>query len=549
MQLSIHPHIKNCWPLGGIVITGSTPGQWLRVLNQLELASTNLTLYPLPGAHPHSVAGCLVPMSAQQLSCLPSGAWQYYQVVSNHLFIAANATLFPFLTPPEAHKLFSAQLHFAHPHFGWVVLPDPMPVSALFSVPQMAAGRVTKPHIPAPIPEAVTAFMIVPVAPEEAIEQLMSSHPQERMPHKPLNWAEKIRLALYELFSSPMKKVAGQTSLLKKVTEDHESLLERNQAVADKLLKMLRDNPAEALKYAIPIGKDDALPRGNISVGSLDLSKIWSSFSLFQSSGSAGGIVVLGDRHYQLMKQYQESAKHLEKQGAYQDAAFVYLKLLNRPADAAAVLERGNLYAEAAAVYLHHAKNKEKAALCYEKANMIEAAANIYKELHQYEKVGDMYASVGQTDLANTWYNEAANEHLKKAAYLPAALIVQHKMGNASLAQYVLLDGWNKASNPTPCLQHYFNNIADDKMMMEALDEVVSGLPNVTKAGQMIDVLVDQYKTRASLAEPIADIAIAVIARYTAQDASLLAMLRHFTPNDPELIKDAVRYKTMRGAK
>jgi tetratricopeptide (TPR) repeat protein len=249
------------------------------------------------------------------------------------------------------------------------------------------------------------------------------------------------------------------------------------------------------------------------------------------------------------MQQYTETAQRLEKQGACQDAAFVYLKLLNKPKEAAAVLERGRLFAEAAAIYLHHAKDREKAALCYEKAGMTETAVALYKELQQYEKAGDMYASMGQKDMANTWYNEAVNEQLRKAGYLQAALIVQHKIGNSELAQHLLLRGWNESVNPTPCLQAYFTNITDEKLLMTSVNEVAEQLSNPARASHFIQVLITQYETRPQLAEPISDVVYAVVAQNVVSEPSLVASLRNFAPTDPELIKDAIRYKTMRGKK
>ena len=58
--------------------------------------------------------------------------------------------------------------------------------------------------------------------------------------------------------------------------KDYENLAERNQNQLDKLLKMLNDNPEEALKYAIPLDPNNSSRGG--AQGGFTLNKRWGAF-------------------------------------------------------------------------------------------------------------------------------------------------------------------------------------------------------------------------------------------------------------------------------
>lgn len=61
--------------------------------------------------------------------------------------------------------------------------------------------------------------------------------------------------------------------------QDYEDLERRNQKLVDKFLDLLRNNPAEALKYAIPLDENGSVRGGNNS--SFTLSRRWFDFLYF----------------------------------------------------------------------------------------------------------------------------------------------------------------------------------------------------------------------------------------------------------------------------
>ena len=99
--------------------------------------------------------------------------------------------------------------------------------------------------------------------------------------------------------------------------QDFEKLQERNKKEVDKLLDLMKNNPEEALRFAIPLDEHGYM-RGK-SMSQFKMQDRGIDFSLFGSlnlGGSGGGGVDLGEEYFRIRKQYESSAQELRDRGS-----------------------------------------------------------------------------------------------------------------------------------------------------------------------------------------------------------------------------------------
>jgi tetratricopeptide (TPR) repeat protein len=251
-------------------------------------------------------------------------------------------------------------------------------------------------------------------------------------------------------------------------------LKERNESETNRLIDLLKKNPSDALKYAIPISDTS---RGiSDEKSALQLRTIWNNFSLFgnhtHSRGSGGSISIENESLLRLQNQYSETAIRFIKNKEFEKAAFVYLKLLKDYVSAAKVLEDAKMYSEAASIYLKYCKNEQKAAQCYEKGKMTLQAIELYEKNGDYEKVGDLYMFLQKKDLAFSFYQKVINYYIQNRQYVKASLLARHKMNDNTAAQVHLLTGWRNNNDAFNCINNYFANIKDPFLLEKAIKEV-----------------------------------------------------------------------------
>jgi hypothetical protein len=564
MELRIKPSNKNTWPLVGILIRGGTPAQWLLAMQEMGISLQSATVFPLPGTTANSVWGCLVATTVA-LEKTRIGKNEGCQLVHDLLYIPELSAVFPALTRAEPDQLFLSQKHIFHPDFGWVELSEPVDWAEMIRLPEVKEMSVRVPELPVFIPEKILTFQITPVSPEEVLESMDKEMTEQRksLRETSLNMLEKARLSFYKLlFSSGkgegtvQKNIAGllgkfpsvTPELVQKWQQDFEDLEKRNQKNVDRLLDMFKNNPDEALKYAIPLDQGGA-SRGPSSGGvELDWAKRWLNFDLFGNSNTGGttggGAAVVADDDYQrLQAQYHQSAKELMDKEEYYKAAFIYLKLLKSYGIAAAVLEKGKYYKEAAAIYLKHEQNKPKAAECYEKGFMYKEAIDIYKELEDHEKVGDLYVLTNKRKEANRYYEKVVDKYRVGKQYVKAALIYKNKIGDASLGQSMLLEGWKSNADAYNCLNNYFSNIPEEKDLKTAIETVYAGQVNAANRATFLLILQQVFDKNDGLTAPIRAIAHEIIVEEIPTNFAIVSDLKHFQPKDKMVGKDALRFR------
>lgn len=573
MELRLKPSERNQYELKGILIKGDSVKTWLLELQRMKLDYRQVSLYPVPGSAPNTLWACLV-LFRQAPDPALIGKNEWCQQLSSSFFIAERSQVFPAMTVPEMEQLFKDAVWLMHPETGLVALTEVLPLKQLLVLPEKAPVDPVTP-MQSFIPSEIKSFQLAPVKAEEALQKLEESFPKtEKMEDKPLSLLEKARLSFYKaLFTKPglTGKSAGESdpetpreesafgNLVNFITQpfmkggkdfsdrvepDLEELQRRNQKQIDKLLDMLKNNPEEALKYAIPLDQEGS-SRGT-NKGSLDLSQRRTDFSLFSNSGriggGGGGSVDIGEHFYTLEQQYRQTAEQLIRDGNFEKAAFIYMKLLKLPRVAAQTLEEGKYYADAASIYLKFANDKHKAAECYEKGNLHANAIELYKELKNYEHVGDLYILMNQKKEAEKYYEITADNLIQSNQYISASTVYRNKMGDAPRANNLLLKGWRENKDGAGCLKVYFTQVPDPDKLGEELQQLYQHDVNKSNQLQFLQVLKSDSLKLPELEEQKREMAFEIIADGIHHNPSLVKELHFFNPENKGLPKDTSRF-------
>lgn len=575
MELKLKPSDKNLFPLGAILIKGSSVAAWLSEMQSMKLQLAAVTVYPLPGLAANAVWGCLVTGRFEKNRIDP-GRNVFCQSIFNQLYIPDRSVLYPTLSAEEITKLFHGKPHFLHPEIGLVELEEAVNWDGVVQMPEMVSMQVQLP-VPTPfIPSQIKTFQVKALTPEEALQSFEGANfpSGQKFKDKPLNPFEKAKLFLYrQLFSKGNKEGEGgdakateskpflshleklrkwlsgkESNWTSKLQEDFEQLEKRNQKHLDRLLDMLKKDPAEALKYALPLD-NEGTGRGGFG-GSFNLEKRWLNFSLFENFGGFGGgggtAVLSGDAYSRLHQQYTEAAQALIKQKDYRKAAFVYLKLLKNPYQAAQTLEQGHLYSEAAAVYLKHNNNKVKAAECFEKGAIYSSAIDLHKEMGNDEKVGDLYLLLHKKKEAFVHYRKVVDAYTVNHQYLKAALLFRNKMEDEAEAQQTLLQGWRLNRDAFNCLNNYFAGFRDAKQLGEQMQAIYQKELTTANRENFLRVLQHEYGKHSEHTQLIRDMAYEIVAEEAKKNPSIVSELKTFNKNDKQLVKDTLRFKVNR---
>jgi hypothetical protein len=329
-----------------------------------------------------------------------------------------------------------------------------------------------------------------------------------------------------------------------------DALEQKRQNEIERLLRLFRDNPAEALKYAIPL--DSPYQNRGTAPPSAQLGVRDPSFSLSRlGGGSSTDVWDLGPYQYDLRRQYLAAAQAELTAGHYQQAAYIHAHLLGDYRAAANVLEQGGLFREAAALHQDHLNNAVSAAQCLERGGLLLEAAELFATLGQHEKTGDLYNQLTQPALAKRHYEVAVDQRLANEDRPAAARLLTSKLGDANRAQQVLLEGWASTKQPEVCLTQYFEVIATE-LEPDWSTQVHTVFHQHTARERQVALLrvlasVTEKHPDPTLLVTSRDIAYEVVsAEASAGNSAHLPLLRHFLPADRLLNSDLSRYATSR---
>ncbi|MGI4737493.1 MAG: hypothetical protein ACRYG7_20190 [Janthinobacterium lividum] len=327
-----------------------------------------------------------------------------------------------------------------------------------------------------------------------------------------------------------------------------DALEQKRHNELERLLRLFQDNPAEALKYAIPLGgpyqnRGTAPLSAQLGVrdSTLNLSRL--------GGGSSTDVWDLGPYEYDLRQQYQAAAQAELTAGHFQQAAYIHAHLLGDYRGAANVLEQGGLFREAAALHQDHLHNTAGAAQCLERGGLLLEAAELFATLGQHEKTGDLYSQLTQPALAKLHYEVAVDQRLANEDRPAAARLLVSKMGNTNRAQQVLLEGWASTKQPEVCLTQYFEVVATEPEP-DWSTQVRTVFHQHTARERQVALLrvlatVTEKHLDPTLLVTSRDIAYEVVsAEASAGNPAHLPLLRHFLPADRLLSSDLSRYAT-----
>jgi len=572
MYLKLKPSKSNQFPIGGVLIKSNSVKEWLLEIQSMAFALNEIEIYPIPGTIANSIWGCFV-ITSKKLTSQHVGKHELCQKVCANFFIPEHTTVTPVISETDQNSLFSTTPHICHPEFGFVQLEEKYNPTYYIETPTEKFRYVREPQPSVFIPKQIKSFQITPVSNEDILKKLEEKAfpKKKKLPDTKLSILEKAKLSIYKtLFTKKNKAETNSptehTDLMQKIDgfvksmfhkkkdwsegiqEDFEDLNKRNQKEIDKLMELLKNNPEEALKYAIPLDNTGA-SRGQNS-GQLQLSKRWNNFSLFGSDmfsggnhGGGGGSIDLGHHFHQLSDQYHKTAKDLIDKKEYEKASFVYMKLLKDFHLAASTLETGKMYEEAAAIYLKHANNRLKAAECYEKGNMIAKAIELYEEIELYEKVGDLYLTLQNQPKAFQAFEKTVEVYKRKNKYIPAALIYQHKMKDMLKTQNLLMEGWNHNIEPYNCLNHYLENINDTKALKSEIENIYTNLRTENRE-LFLRVIQKEYEKKNELTNYLRELGYELIAKQIKINPRIAIELKKFNLGDKEVMKDISRFNS-----
>ncbi|MES2775516.1 MAG: hypothetical protein V4722_15175 [Bacteroidota bacterium] len=572
MLLQIKPAHFNSYPTAGVLLQGSYLHHWLKQIQLLQIPIHSMDVYPIPGITANSVWGCFIATS-DDVKNRDLGKGVRCQLVNSRLYIPQYASLHPQLSAVEMDKLLPSCKYILHPEFGLVALDAPITWTDIFERSKPGSIAITKPAETPFIPSTLQKVEIKTLPPEDVLQHMEDNifPQQEKMDDKPLSMFEKLKFSILKLLlGGPgagtggsatsgtgkalpkwmetvgkwMDKIAPkENKWINKLQKNLEDLERRNQTEVEKLMNMFKDNPAEALKYAIPLDGDGITRGGNMEA--FKLGKRWNNFSWLGGGGNrgGGGTAPFSDDTYQrLHDQYTKTVLELIRQQEYEKAAFVYMKLLKNHHMAAQTLEDGKMYPEAAAIFLKYAQNKKRAAECYEKGVMTTEAIGLYKELNHHEKVGDLYLTIRKKDEAFKHYNIVIDEYRNSDRYLKASLLYRNKMDDTTSAQHLLLEGWRQEKDAFNCLNNYFENIQDEKQLAHAIDDVYANETCKSNKPVFLTAIKHEHAKHETLAPRTKEIAYEIVSELAPENPAIVSELKSFN-NDQALMKDVLRYK------
>ncbi|MEM1318629.1 MAG: hypothetical protein AAGG75_00165 [Bacteroidota bacterium] len=578
IQLTLKYHPQQQRAAAAVFIRGQNPEDWLPIINRWGLPLSKLRAYALPASRQSpEVAGLLLSFPGEEVpeaaSWLPAYGWH-----GPRLCLPVNAQLYPSLSDEELEGLLLYDFQVFHPSIGLVgfAQSDQIDFSDYLLYPLPKEVNWKKAHPGLPLRPKLRNISMPKTPPEELLENLgaeIDQKPLEELPgldkeENPESLTNKLRraalrraLGLSDKLNDALDKLPqGQGGGGGDITgPSSPGLLDRfdswaRRQLADldnqrdkeirRLMDLFKDNPEEALRYALPLdgkyaGRGKATPSGRLSRRNTD----------FNLRKLGGGQQVdgwdLGDHYFKLRAMYTDTAKEMIRQKEYRKAAYIYAQLLGDFHAAANVLKQGQFHREAAALYMEHLENKQLAAQCLEEGGLLFEAIELYEELGKSEKVGDLYQQLGDRPKATDAYEAAAKQRVVQMNYLEAARIYEGKLEQPGRAKDMLLLGWQETVKAEECLLHYFKLHEEEEALSLGLKQVYENHTPSYKKNRFLSVL--QVLNRGLLSEEIQatsrELAYEIISEQAGRGQyDQLHQLRHFLPKDQLVYSDINRY-------
>ena len=291
---------------------------------------------------------------------------------------------------------------------------------------------------------------------------------------------------------------------------------------------MLKENPDEGLKYAMPLSS--SVSNTVTSAGSW-LSRRLVNFNLSGLSNRTGasGPGLPSDLHSKLMQQYRELAEREIRLGRYRRAAYIYGNLLNDLQAAARVLETGKHYREAATIFQRKLRQNDQAARCLKEGGLYSEAIELYESLGQFESAGDLYAELELTDNANQSWKTASEKHCKNGDLIESARIEEDKLLDDEAAVETLAAGWPSSQQTAMCMKQMLTILGKTGQHERSQNWIAKFEKEASRSPSFLQVVELLSKTATAYPDQITRIA--------AEDATFKLVSRSMTVADENTSK------------
>ncbi len=243
------------------------------------------------------------------------------------------------------------------------------------------------------------------------------------------------------------------------------ALAEARMSEIERLMKLLREDPAKGLRYALPLTGGESA-RGYAATPGSRLSLRNPVLGAGSGAAPVDNWNLDTQTQWKLHQQYRELAASESAAGRHDRAAYIYGNLLGLWNQAAQELAAGGRPLEAARLYQVKLKNPKAAAECLEKAGLLAEAAALFSELGLHDRAGDLWHRLGRRD-------EAFREWLAAIKTSPhrwqAARIIEKKLREPGRAAGLLASGWPGTDEEEECLQKHFELLGRYGATEEAL--------------------------------------------------------------------------------
>ncbi|MCH1503830.1 MAG: hypothetical protein L7V86_09625 [Verrucomicrobiales bacterium] len=571
VMLSLKPRVRQpevaaeAW-----LLTGPEPASWV---HSLIRASVDLNLcqgYVLPmSLQDRTPSGFLVVVGLTEADWSLAHA---YRCLGKRLWIPCDAELSPPLHGVELDGFLHHSIAVFHPGIGMIGFDetDLITVAELIGNLREREINFSWAHPGLPLQDrlyGITAaavqrvgLLLDDVGNEIGFQEpsTLPKAPDESKESGVRHWRKQMKLrmlkALNRLSSNTNEKEqrGGWKERLEVWTEDRlEALRKDQERELNRLLQLLKSDPDEGLKFAMPLSGGQS---GSDGPKDAELAERSTDFGLGKLGREQSGSpwVLDWQKHYELSRQYREAANRELRLGRHRRAAYIYAELLKDFREAANVLRQGKHFREASVLYLKHLGDPLEGARCLREGGFLLEAIPIFERKKQHETAAELYAELGNEVEAERQYRLAVSRAIAHGNTVNAATLLEQRLNQREEAVALLQKSWPRSKDAVMCLAHELNlyqrqGVEDD--LVKRLGEVTADHPPGQAVGLMETILRVARQSPSSRTREAAELSCFTVAgRWLgsptfSESKSMLALVRRLVPEDRLLVRDTARFQ------
>lgn len=438
----------------------------LDALLRIATEPENVEIYPIPKSREDRTLTAYLITSTKGIRLPHLNQFHEYTLVADKLFLPTNAELLPKMQSSELAEHFPLYRYVFHPSIGAIGFEayDILSPFELISTPKARTSgswdKASEGKFLASSVSKITAielpsFSII----FEQEKKIIGTEDIKDTPtpngEKPSKLKDSLSTLSDQIKALGLRAIAKLTRLVPSIAGTEETWVNRLENWAGKnlsdlhdkrnkeinrLIELLKSNPEEGLRYALPLLKTNR-NRGTAVPGA-SLGRRSTTFDLRRSTAGGGASDSWDVSHrtqQELRRQYVEAANNAIAQGHYSRAAYIFAELLEDFRSAANTLRQGKMYHEAAALYDKQLHSKKMAADCLIEGGLFHEAVPFLVQLKHYEPLGDLYLKIGDNENAEIQFLTAIEN---TSSPLEKARIHKDKRSDTDTALSLLNSSW-----------------------------------------------------------------------------------------------------------